>query len=128
MTSSPRSVDPGGSTNETDSIRSVLDAEESRLRAFIGTMETGGVIEHTGTDEHLVPMEDRTNDGGTELAERTLQLGLLESVESQLAEVGAARERMELGTYGRCDHCGAAIDPERLSAQPLARSCTVHTA
>ncbi len=130
MTSSPtpRSVDPSASTVGADAIRSTLDAEEARLRALIATMETGGVISHTGTDEHLVPLEDRTNDGGTELAERTLQLGLLDSLESQIAEVGAARQRVQLGTYGICEHCGQAINPERLSVQPLSRTCTEHAA
>jgi DnaK suppressor protein len=112
---------------DDSTVMQVLDAEEKRLRGLIGRMETGGVIGHSGTDEHLVPLEDRTQDGGAELAERTLQLGLLESVEAQIAEVGAARDRVRMSTYGLCEHCGQAIAAERLDAQPLARSCTAHT-
>ncbi len=115
------------SAEDDDRILQVLDAEEKRLHGLIGQMETGGVIDHSGTDEHLVPLEDRTQSGGAELAERTLQLGLLESVEAQIAEVGEARERVRMGTYGLCEHCGQPIAAERLEAQPLARSCTTHT-
>lgn len=56
-------------------------------------------------------------------------------LERELAEAGAARadealanvrhalERLEDGTYGRCEDCGIAMPFERLEAIPWARLC-----
>lgn len=41
----------------------------------------------------------------------------------ELLEVDAALERLDLGTYGRCERCGGAIGALRLHAMPSARLC-----
>ncbi len=43
-----------------------------------------------------------------------------------LAEVDAALARMDAGTYGLCEACREAIEPERLLADPLTRFCLDH--
>jgi phosphoserine phosphatase RsbU/P len=40
-----------------------------------------------------------------------------------LSEVDAALERLQNGTYGVCEVCRGAIEPGRLAADPLARTC-----
>lgn len=40
-----------------------------------------------------------------------------------IADIDRALARLEAGTYGDCDQCGAAIAPERLDALPQTRSC-----
>jgi sigma-B regulation protein RsbU (phosphoserine phosphatase) len=40
-----------------------------------------------------------------------------------LQEVDAALHRMDLGTYGLCEVCHDAVEPERLLADPLTRFC-----
>jgi DnaK suppressor protein len=49
---------------------------------------------------------------------------LLRTVE----EIDAALGRIEAGTYGSCDHCGAAIPEERLELRPFAGRCVRCTA
>jgi DnaK suppressor protein len=116
-----------GESISTEAAFRALDDEERRLRDLIGDLEDGGVVQRSGTDEHLAAVEDTSFDGGTELAERSLELGILDSLEAQLAEVQAARERVNAGTYGICERCGAAIGAERLRALPAARECTSHS-
>jgi RNA polymerase-binding protein DksA len=41
----------------------------------------------------------------------------------ELREIEAARRRLDDGTYGICADCGAAIDFERLRAEPAAARC-----
>ncbi len=43
-----------------------------------------------------------------------------------LREVDSALERMDSGTYGRCETCHDPIEPERLLADPLVRFCLDH--
>ena len=41
----------------------------------------------------------------------------------ELDEIEDALARLARGTYGRCQRCGMAISPARLSAMPTARHC-----
>jgi RNA polymerase-binding transcription factor DksA len=40
-----------------------------------------------------------------------------------VAELTDAVRRLDAGTYGVCEACGAAIPDERLEARPAARTC-----
>ena len=42
---------------------------------------------------------------------------------AELAELHAALERIERGSYGRCDRCYAEIELDRLEASPRERYC-----
>jgi DnaK suppressor protein len=46
----------------------------------------------------------------------------------ELLETDAALERIERGSYGRCEKCGGAIGRQRLLALPAARLCIECTA
>lgn len=48
---------------------------------------------------------------------------LAETQEGLLEQVEAALERMEHGTYGRCQGCGKPIAPDRLAALPYTSYC-----
>lgn len=41
----------------------------------------------------------------------------------RVRETAAALDRLERGEYGRCEQCGAVIDPERLELLPGATRC-----
>jgi DnaK suppressor protein len=45
-----------------------------------------------------------------------------------LAEIDKALARIDGGTYGSCDSCGAAIPEERLELRPFAGRCVACTA
>ncbi len=45
-----------------------------------------------------------------------------------IAEIEDALARIERGTYGRCEACGAAVARERLEAIPHARNCVACSA
>src|SRR3954465_12135911 len=48
-------------------------------------------------------------------------------LQTTIAEIDKALARIEGGTYGSCDSCGAAIPEERLGVRPFARgrgACT----
>ena len=46
-----------------------------------------------------------------------------ERAKGKLERLEAALQRMEEGTYGVCETCGQAIEPERLAALPIATLC-----
>lgn len=55
--------------------------------------------------------------------EREKTLGLVTTYERRLEEIDAALRAAAQGTYGLCERCGAAIDPERLEIFPETRLC-----
>ncbi len=48
---------------------------------------------------------------------------LLTHAEQQLREIDSALERLESGSYGKCNQCGEPIHPERLLVMPAAALC-----
>ncbi|NUS40647.1 MAG: TraR/DksA family transcriptional regulator, partial [Terrabacter sp.] len=71
--------------------------------------------------------DDEHDPEGSTIAYERSQLGaLVDQTREHLVEVDAALERLEAGTYGRCEVCGSAIPAERLEARPTARTCVQH--
>jgi RNA polymerase-binding transcription factor DksA len=67
--------------------------------------------------------DDGFADSGQVTAERGEVDALAGSLSENLAEIEAALEKLEAGTYGQCEDCGQAIAPARLEAMPSARLC-----
>jgi len=68
----------------------------------------------------------RIGDGTTEAVERISTTATARSLTASLADIGRALEKIDEGTYGRCDECGAAIAPARLEARPASVRCVEH--
>ena len=62
-------------------------------------------------------------DLGTDNFEQEFTLSLLENQEQMLEEIVAALDRMDKGTFGKCEECGATIPKGRLQALPYTRHC-----
>jgi RNA polymerase-binding transcription factor DksA len=70
----------------------------------------------TGDDEH-------DPEGATIGFERAQAHALLDQAVAALAELDAALQRQQGGTYGVCADCGGPIGTERLAARPGAPRC-----
>lgn len=77
----------------------------------------------TGSMEVDSADENEVADKMEELEEHE---AIIEQLEPQLKEVRAALARIEAGTYGICEISGKTIEPERLEANPSARTCIAH--
>jgi DnaK suppressor protein len=53
-------------------------------------------------------------------------LDVLEAIEVELADVSRALERLDEGTYGTCEACGAVLPEAQLVEAPGARFCGEH--
>ena len=113
------------STIDTAEYRKRLEEERARLTHAVSFLEKEnpgniseelGELAEGGTDNHL-------GDTATAMYDRELDEGLEEGAQQTLAEIDAALQRIEDGTYGTCEVCGKPIPPERLAAIPWARLC-----
>lgn len=109
-------------TADTERFRARLEAERSRLEhARAAVHHDGSLLEETG--DLAIGSGDHLADSASETYLRELDGGLEENAEHILAEIQAALERIEEGTYGLCVTCGKPIAPERLEAVPYAARC-----
>jgi RNA polymerase-binding transcription factor DksA len=107
---------------DPEQARERLHAEQARvegliedLRGEFGNDETDDISELADYDQHPA-------DTGTETFEREKDLSILEQLENELAELQAALERVDAGTYGIDEETGEPIDDARLDAFPTART------
>jgi DnaK suppressor protein len=81
--------------------------------------------------EELAQIEERLRDKGDYgpgtgdplVVRWELNLARRDRVESRIAELEHALERLEEGTYGLCESCGKPIDLDRLEALPQTELC-----
>ncbi|PVG84527.1 DNA-binding protein [Nocardioides gansuensis] len=105
-----------------DSARELLAAERQqalrRLAALTGDFDdvVAASRDSNADDEH-------DPEGATIAFERSQVAALVLQVQGHLAEVEAAIQRLEGGTYGICERCGQPIAKARLEARPAARTC-----
>jgi RNA polymerase-binding protein DksA len=100
-------------------LRRRLDEERSGL---VTQLQDMGVDPSTGVPNG-VTFEQGFADSGQATAEKARVLSMAEGLVDTLREIDAALERIDKGTYGRCESCGAPIPEERLEARPIARLC-----
>ena len=105
---------------ENDDTRERLQAEQTRveglveeLKAELGTAES---------EDELADYDQHPADTASDTFEREKDLSILDQLERELAELHAALERVDAGTYGVDENTGAPIDPARLEALPTART------
>jgi RNA polymerase-binding protein DksA len=108
---------------DVDHFREALLEERRRVEAALENLheENAGSLtdesgEETAFDNHL-------GDTATVTYDRELDYTLEENSEHVLAEIDAALQRIEAGTYGICQNCGTQIPQERLEALPWATLC-----
>lgn len=103
-------------------MREELVAERVGALAQIGALERDldGMVQASAganaDDEH-------DPEGATIAFERAQLAAMLDRSRQRLAELDAALDRLDRGTYGICLRCGRPIPAERLAARPSAATC-----
>jgi DnaK suppressor protein len=99
-----------------DVRRLLLDKRADLLARMAG-------ISAAPTDSGGISFGKRVGDGTSIAVERLTQVAAHEQMLDQLAEVDRALAKLDEGTYGTCDSCGAEIPGGRLEVHPWAIRC-----
>jgi len=95
-----------------DRRREILNEVQSKIKDVrtegTGNL-TGGVVDAEETS--VMDMQE------------DIELALVQMKAETLARINEALERLDSGTYGRCNECGDEISPQRLRALPFAIRC-----
>ena len=105
---------------ELTRYRKLLDEQKEALRRQLADM--GADPDQLNTVDGL-DFDFGFADSAQSTAERNKVLAVIERLRENLHDVDLALVKMEKGTYGICERCGEAINPERLEAIPYARLC-----
>jgi DnaK suppressor protein len=106
---------------DLEAVRAELDARRDTRRARLGVLATRP---ERGS---AVSFGKRIGDGTSEAVSRLTDIGVGESLEREVRRIERALAKLEEGTYGMCDACGAPISEGRLTAMPdgvLCRDCS----
>ena len=96
----------------------------SRLRGDVDHMaDTALNKRRSEANGDLSSMPIHMADIGSDNFEQEFTLSLMESEEGTLDLIEASLERIEDGTYGQCEECGAKIPKTRLNAIPYTSMC-----
>jgi RNA polymerase-binding transcription factor DksA len=110
--------------HQREKYRDQLRALVSRLGGTISSLEanvrtpTGG---QTAGGLSNAPLH--LGDVGTDVFNQELDATIMENEGFIRNEAVAALNRIDRGTFGKCENCGRAIGAERLDALPYARHC-----
>ena len=107
---------------DREALRRRLVAERAATLDRISGLgaDWSGIVEASA----LVATDDEHDPEGATIAfERSQVVALLDQARAALADLDSALVRLDAGTYGACENCGAPISAERLAARPAARAC-----
>lgn len=105
-----------------------LDVDLQRQALLALRARLCGNVTHTadmalsGTVGTIIASPD-TAEYANDIVEQDLAVSLLGNAHDTLAQIEAALQRLEDGSYGRCARCGTRIPTLRLEAIPYAACC-----
>jgi DnaK suppressor protein len=105
---------------ELDEVRGELNADRERLRSELN------LAEHEVHDLMRDAGDGAGNDPadvGSTTFERDHEMSLANNAREMLAQTERALQRIEDGSYGRCESCGEPIGKMRVMAFPRATLC-----
>lgn len=89
-------------------------------------------IHHTDTDDWEVRTDDIDQTDADEnlraddVEDADERVATLAELETRYHNIVRALNKIENGSYGICEVCNEQIEPERLDANPAARTCLTH--
>ena len=104
--------------NEREKYRQKLLDHKARLT---GTVE--GMRREALEQDESAPSADHMADHGSAQYDSDLTLTLVEDQQETIQQIEEALDRIEAGSYGKCDACKEPIAKARLQALPQAKYC-----
>lgn len=107
---------------DLQSYRRVLQSLRSRLTGDVSLLAEEALAGGgEGGSPSAAPLHPA--DQGTDAFEQEFTLSLIRNQEQALEEIAEALDRIDRGTFGKCEECEGAITKARLQTLPYARHC-----
>jgi RNA polymerase-binding protein DksA len=117
--------------DRTDALGDWSAEELEEIRADLEVQLTGLRSDYARAMADLTSLQQSSNDGagddqadaGSKTYEREQELSIANNRRDLMSQVERALERLDKGTYGRCESCAEPIVKARLQAFPSATLC-----
>lgn len=102
-----------------------LEEEKQDLLDVVARLTGPGGLEQPRDEaaQELSAYDNHPADYGSEMYERSKDMGLLELTRQQIDDIERAQSAISQGNYGYCGNCGVAIPEQRLLALPSTSLC-----
>ncbi len=107
-------------TAKLNILRSHLENEKAQLLEELEQLKASANSQEERREGSPFGKREEEANEALEMEKRA---ALEKRIKEQMVDVERALHKFEEGTYGSCDVCGQAIDPERLEALPQANLC-----
>jgi RNA polymerase-binding transcription factor DksA len=111
---------------DVERFRILLQEERDRKLALLPALRKDITSVNAARRDSNVD-DEHDPEGATIAFELSQAAALLEQSRAGLAQIDAALVRMDHGSYGICEVCGAAIPEGRLEARPATPYCLQHS-
>jgi RNA polymerase-binding protein DksA len=101
----------------------LLQAKKETEKIIDGLDRQGLSLPLPETTSELSSYDNHPGDLASETFERTKDLALRDLALKRMEKIEMALDRIDAGTYGRCQACGKIIPHDRLEAEPEAEIC-----
>ncbi len=107
--------------NDAAKVRASLEARLAQVKAELQALADAdrGALQSGAQMQYGKRIGDHTSDA----LEHTRKVGMAETLEALQRQIVAALEKLNRGTYGRCEGCRKPIPEARLQALPWASRC-----
>ncbi|HAT73724.1 MAG: hypothetical protein US30_C0005G0019 [Candidatus Moranbacteria bacterium GW2011_GWF2_36_839] len=106
-----------------DELKVMLLREKEELEKNLGRIAKPVNKAEGDYETSFEELGNDKDDNATEVDQYSQNLSVETSLEKQLQDILEALEKMEKGTYGKCENCNKDIPLERLQVNPSARVC-----
>lgn len=115
--------------NIIEKLKQQLNSEKNRITEELNDIAKPNPKLKGDWNTKFPNMSDRTaelDENADEIEEYENTLPIEYELETHLANINAAIEKIKSGKYGICENCGKEIPLERLEAVPEAKFCIEH--
>ena len=113
------SAAPRKKHSDYSGMRDALLRFRERITGQINFLATDN-LNRTKNDAEI---DFRSEEQGTDNYDRDFALTRVSSGQEIVFEIDEALNRLAIGTYGKCESCGCAIEKSRMMALPYSRMC-----
>ena len=100
-----------------------LEQEEKNLTDQLNRIANKNPLVKGDFEVRVPSYGDEDDENTQESVDLDRNFAMAQELESKLNSVRKTREKIKMGTYGKCDNCGSEIPQERLKAMPEAHKC-----
>jgi RNA polymerase-binding transcription factor DksA len=114
---------------DTQHFKEKLESERKLLEKELGELgfkNTEGEWEVSAEEMDVATPQAEANEAGDRVEDFEERQGESKALQARWMEVKHALEKLDNGKYGLCEVDNEPIEPERLEANPAARTCEAH--